>query len=84
MLSEAIDQGLLKGDQLEDLARWPDLQPGLFVSVAGRLVGANKRIEPARLRQIAADPAIDPIVSTVSSILLTQMGQKDAAQVSRR
>ncbi len=72
VLSEAITRGLLKTEQLEDLARWPDLQPGLYVSVAGRLVAAKKRIDPVRLRQIAVSE--DPIVSTIAAILLTQMG----------
>lgn len=83
VLSEAIEQNLVKNEQLEDLARWPDLQPGLMVSIAGRLVAEKRRVDPARLKQIATDPSIDPIVATASSILLAQLGNKDAVAAAK-
>lgn len=77
VLSEALERKLLPIAQLEDLARWPDLQPGLYVSVAGRVVAEGKRLDPTRLRQIATD-LNDPIVSVVASILQVQLGSKEA------
>lgn len=75
VLSEALELGLVKTEQLEDLAGWGDLQPGLYVSIAARLVAAQKRVDPARLRE--ALKGEDVAVASVAGVLLTQLGQGD-------
>jgi len=77
VLSTALDAGLLPSEQLEDLARWTDLQPGIYISVASRLVASGKRVEVGRLKQAAAGD--DPIVAAVAGVLLLQSGQADGS-----
>ncbi len=80
VLSSGIDAGLVKTEQMEDLVRWPDLEPGLYISIASRVVAAQRRLDPARLRQLLGGN--DPIISTMAGILLKQLGQGDNASAN--
>ncbi len=75
VLSSALDETLLKPEQLEDLARWTDIEAGIYVSVAARLASSGKRIDSARLTEIAGGK--DPIVAAVAAIILGQLSPKD-------
>jgi len=49
VIGEALRAGMLPTDQLEDIVRWPGLDPALVVLVMGRLQRAGVNVDPAAL-----------------------------------
>ncbi len=60
VLSEAVSEGLLRVEQLEDLARWPDGQPMIMMSVQARLLRMGRSIDTERLRALAVQLSAEP------------------------
>ncbi|MBL8763371.1 MAG: hypothetical protein JNM07_03780 [Phycisphaerae bacterium] len=74
VLSEAIGLGLIGASDLEDLARWPDIDDALAMLVQGRLrrEGNAAAVDLALLRRKA--DAERPLIAVLANLQLAQLG----------
>jgi hypothetical protein len=74
LIAAAVGRDLLAPGQLEDLARWQDLDPRLTVSIAGLLTTTGTPPAPQRVRAILDDATLDVELRLHAALVLIQQG----------
>ncbi|MGQ0627173.1 MAG: hypothetical protein ACT4PL_03625 [Phycisphaerales bacterium] len=77
VLAEALAAALLRPEQTVELARWPDLQPGVLYSLQARLAAAGRPIDEARLLSMAET---QPAPLAGAALLILAQGSADATE----
>lgn len=75
VVAEAVGRDLLAPGQLEDVARWKDLDDRLSVSIAGLLTAQGRPPAPQRVRAILDDASHGPELRLHAALVLMQQGQ---------
>lgn len=75
VVAEAVGRDLLAPGQLEDVARWKDLDDRLSVSIAGLLTAQGRPPAPQRVRAILDEPAHGAELRLHAALVLMQQGQ---------
>lgn len=77
LLGEAVQRDLLTLEQLEDVARWADLDPTVRVLIMGRLDRAGVAIDPRPLRELATSDNI--AIAVLAALQLVQINPGEPA-----
>ncbi|MCW5765573.1 MAG: hypothetical protein KIT68_06305, partial [Phycisphaeraceae bacterium] len=72
LLRAALNEGLLRPAQVEDVARWTDLEPALLLALASRIQAAGRAAPESRARELSLDAG--PAGAVLGGLVLTLAG----------
>ncbi|MBL8991092.1 MAG: hypothetical protein JNJ48_05880 [Phycisphaerae bacterium] len=84
LLRAALNEGLLLPAQVEDVARWTDLEPSLLLALASRIHASGRVVPEARARELSLDAG--PAGAVIGGLVLTLAGagQEGLSVIERR